>query len=262
MGLGIECTRRLAEFVRSESIGGTVLTLGKQDICFTQATLANILLETNFAYLDDSGRIIVRSPIVTANLLGDKSLSQKELNRSKGYISDNLLFACLGFSVVSADASTYEGADIVLNLNYFPPPIEFKNQFDLIIDGGTIEHIFHTPNVLKNIHFMLKPGGYILHNSPANNHVDRGFYQFSPTFYYEYYNANRYKIFQHQFYRYGLNGDNGPTMWMRYYPGSLDSLYAGLDDHRYATWFIAKKTELSTDDVIPEQGAMQSLWNG
>ena len=62
----------------------------------------------------------------------------------------------------------------------------------MIIDGGTMEHIFHIPNVLNNIYRMLRVGGRIIHISPSSNYVDHGFYSFSPTLFYDFYQTNKF----------------------------------------------------------------------
>jgi hypothetical protein len=50
------------------------------------------------------------------------------------------ILAPLGFEVSSVDASDYEGATIVHDLN-IPIPRELVEQFDIVWDGGTLEHV-------------------------------------------------------------------------------------------------------------------------
>ena len=47
-------------------------------------------------------------------------------------------------SIASHDASAFEGAKFVHNLNQ-PIGNEFKQRFDLVYDGGTHEHVFNFP---------------------------------------------------------------------------------------------------------------------
>ena len=57
-------------------------------------------------------------------------------------------FIDLGFeNVDSLDNSSYEGATIIHNMNK-PTPSHFK-KYDYILDAGTIEHIFNTPQVCE-----------------------------------------------------------------------------------------------------------------
>jgi len=53
-------------------------------------------------------------------------------------VSDKFLFGCLGLNVKSLDASNYEGADFIYDLNNSDPPEELVSKFDLIFDGGTM----------------------------------------------------------------------------------------------------------------------------
>src|SRR5437763_3852117 len=62
-----------------------------------------------------------------------------------GPIDDIALFRALGFtSVESLDASDYEGADIVWDLNKAVPD-SLKAKYDVVFDGGTSEHVFNFP---------------------------------------------------------------------------------------------------------------------
>lgn len=81
------------------------------------------------------------------------------------------------------DSSTYEGADIVHNLND-PLPSELLGRFDCVIDGGTLEHIFDFPSTLRDTLKMVKPGGHIIVCNIANNFLGHGFYQLSPELFY------------------------------------------------------------------------------
>ena len=87
-----------------------------------------------------------------------------------GTYDDVVLFKKLGFEEVkSLDHDSYEGADFIHDLNT-PIPDSLKGRFDFIYDGGTVEHIFDTPQCLRNIYDLLKPGGVIMHCSPSHNH--------------------------------------------------------------------------------------------
>jgi len=87
------------------------------------------------------------------------------------------------------DYSDYEGATIKLDLN-FPIPNHLHNKFDVLIDGGTIEHIFNFPIAIKNYMNMIKMNGSIFIFTNANNHFGHGFYQFSPELFFRIFNEN------------------------------------------------------------------------
>lgn len=93
-------------------------------------------------------------------------------------------FRCLGAnSVQSLDASAYEGASLVHDLNQ-PVPAEWKQRYDIVYDGGTLEHVFNFPVALRSCMEMVKVGGHLFLDSPANNWFGHGFYQFSPELFY------------------------------------------------------------------------------
>jgi hypothetical protein len=92
------------------------------------------------------------------------------------------------------DASTYEGATIVHDLNA-PLPDDLRQRFTVVIDGGTLEHVFNVPVALSSCMRMLEVGGHFLGISPANNYMGHGFYQFSPELFYRVFSeANGFQV--------------------------------------------------------------------
>ena len=92
----------------------------------------------------------------------------------------NSLFDFLEFEAADyMDVSGYEDANIIhdLNMNVLA---YLYGKYDLVIDGGTIEHIFNVPAASKNVNKMLHVGGYFLAFNPCNNWVGHSFYQFVP----------------------------------------------------------------------------------
>jgi SAM-dependent methyltransferase len=81
--------------------------------------------------------------------------------------------------IESLDAAAYEGATIVHDLN-LPVPEDLKGGFDVVLDGGTIEHVFNFPVAIRNCMEMVSKGGHLILCSPGNNLFGHGFYQFSP----------------------------------------------------------------------------------
>jgi hypothetical protein len=84
---------------------------------------------------------------------------------------------------ISIDASEYEGASLVHDMN-LPIGDEFKGRFSAVIDGGTLEHIFNFPTAIRNCMEMLRVGGHFFSHTMANNFMGHGFYQFSPELFY------------------------------------------------------------------------------
>jgi len=97
---------------------------------------------------------------------------------------DTFFRAVLGVHTLDAlDYSNYQGANIIHDLNT-PLPFELREQYDAVIDGGTLEHVFNYPQALQNSMSLLKLGGALFLQTPANNLFGHGFYQFSPELFY------------------------------------------------------------------------------
>jgi hypothetical protein len=97
--------------------------------------------------------------------------------------ADNL-FRFLGAAEIdSIDAAEYEEASIIHDMN---APVEpgLYAKYTLVVDGGTLEHIFNFPVASSNVIRMTAVGGHILSLVPANNLCGHGFYQFSPELFF------------------------------------------------------------------------------
>ena len=66
-----------------------------------------------------------------------------------------------------------------------------KATYDVIFEGGTMEHISNISMYLKNIFYLLKPGGKYISQVPSAGMTEHGFYQFSPTFIIDLVNKNK-----------------------------------------------------------------------
>lgn len=152
------------------------LMFGKQDVNFCCGKLKEILHRIGFEYRRDV-------------------IDIDDYDNRNEKIDSYDLFKLLGFKEVYAlDISDYEGANIVFDLADTSLPDDMINHFDYIYDGGVLEHIFNVPQALLNICKMLKVGGRIIHDVPAGNWIDHGFYTFSPTFFIDYYVNNGFFI--------------------------------------------------------------------
>jgi hypothetical protein len=100
----------------------------------------------------------------------------------KGYCEP--LLKLLGANQIdSMDVSPYENATIIHDLNQ-PWPDALKDRFSLLVDAGTLEHIFNFPLAIRNCMQAVAPGGHLLCVTPANNLMGHGFYQFSPELFF------------------------------------------------------------------------------
>lgn len=243
MGIARAAYRLLLEEKKRGTLKGKrILQLGRQCILFDHATLLKYAQKHN------------------VNLVPVKAdLSFDSHYKKLGFIDDQTLFQALGFEdVKSLDYSDFEGADIVWDLNT-PIPDKYWDTFDVIYDGGTAEHVFNFPEVLANIHRLLKKNGCIIHVSPSHNHVDHGFYMFSPQVYSEYYLANQYTILTSQIFEYTPKITGNWDIY-DYKIGALDALSGGFGSKMLAIHIVAKKTEVSTCHVAPQQGSYVRAW--
>ena len=108
----------------------------------------------------------------------DKAKLHSLYEKYEGY-SEGFLHYLDADSVHSFDNSKYEKATHVHDMNE-PIPNQFKGKYTTVIDAGSLEHVFHFPNAIKNCMEMLQVGGHFIGITPANNFFGHGFYQFSP----------------------------------------------------------------------------------
>ncbi len=246
MGISRGVVKLLLEESVSRRFSGAILQLGRQDLHFSKSQLEQWGLAT-------------ACPLREAPNAEDFAV--KEPLRLD--INDIQFFSMLGFdSVASADFSDYENSSIILDLNQ-PIPAELHEKFDVIFDGGTMEHCFNTFQVLKNIFSMLKKGGRIIHSSPSSNHVDHGFYMYSPTLFADYYAANNWTFLSLKVFSYTPRQNTEPCLVYDYEPGSLDAFsYGGFNDGRMlGIWCICEKTGQSTCEKVPQQGFYTKKWS-
>lgn len=83
----------------------------------------------------------------------------------------------------SVDHSAFEAATLLHDLNErFPESL--RGRYDLVLDGGTLEHIFDYPAALRNCLELIRVGGHFITITPASGQMGHGFYQFSPELFF------------------------------------------------------------------------------
>lgn len=108
----------------------------------------------------------------------------------QGSFAEPVLTALGAVRIESVDISDYEGADYIWDLNRAYSG-QLRAEFDLIIDAGTLEHVFEFPTALRNICGWVTPGGHIMFLQHANNFMGHGFYQFSPELFFAFCDVTR-----------------------------------------------------------------------
>lgn len=138
------------------------LMIGRQELSVDAPTLRRILATGGIQVTEDDVRQV--------------------LAEEDGF-ADPLLRLLGAAHVDSMDASSYEGATIVHDLNE-PIPPSLGNRYSVVIDSGSLEHVFTISQAMRNCLEMVEEGGHFISIGPANNTMGHGFYQFSPELYF------------------------------------------------------------------------------
>jgi hypothetical protein len=272
MGLLIAQTEWLANQLVKNEICGSVLQIGKIDFFVSQEELEIIMVKVGAARRVD-GAIVISNP--TAKLLYEQTIMDgHHFNETfdnvrftkKKIISSELFFSAFGFKIISSvdidksrDNSTYE-----YNLNQPGLLASINKQFDLVIDGGTLEHIFDVRTALLNTSDVARVDGFIIQILPGNNTFDHGFFQFSPTLFKDWYEANKYLVHAIHIMELRSNVYSMPDAsfderfdthrFFEYDPWLMAKCSFGkLHDGVYINFVCVQKLETSLRDIAPHQ---------
>jgi len=234
MGISRGTIHLIGKALSGSPRSGSVITFGVQKVAASRAEAQSSLTRAGI-------------PAVEAAAANGAPLHQRDL------------FLMLGYSQVqSIDVYDAESPTYVLDLNR-PLPPELFDRFDLVYDGGTTEHCFSVPDVLGNAARLLKVGGRIIHHLPLNNWVDHGFYQFSPTLFFDYYGANGFtdpSLTLH------FSAD-GRESYIAYDPQSDGMLPYGLGRNKQVMGFFTATKAAAVEPVaFPIQGRYRRAFGG
>ena len=174
MGISLNFIPCVLDTVRTHSLSGDLLMLGRQDIGATGPELETLLA------------IERMKPAVPPNTW----------RMENGRVTAESFFQAIGFSGVESLDVMQGAAQHVLDLNADVTAVPLRSRCDVLFDGGTLEHVYHVPNALARCADMLRDGGWFLHIGPMNNYVDHGFYQFSPTLWFDWLTTNGWQVTQ------------------------------------------------------------------
>lgn len=269
MGIPLPLSIHIAKNCANYGAKGRCLVLGSQAIGMTMANLAWLMCEIGTAKNND-GNIEV-DPVIAErfNRLHERDavLSNFLELREQGFISDLALFTAIGFDEVWVlDASSYEGADFVFDMNQRGIMDVLKPPFDWVVDIGTTEHIFNVMNVFQNIHEALGSDGHVLHFVPGNSGMNHGFFQFSPILYYQYYHENGYDLKDLKLFESDIDQQPDSSYEVRDYQPPNQRL-TGENAHsdekgRQTEVFVcAQKGPDSTGGIVPQQFFYKARWD-
>ena len=77
-----------------------------------------------------------------------------------------------------------------------------STRYDLVIDGGTLEHVSNFVGAFSEFWSALEIHGYFVFSYPINNLVDHGYWQPQPRFFWDFFDKNggqfkHFEVFQH-----------------------------------------------------------------
>jgi len=125
-----------------------------------------------------------RQEIHVSDEVLDKIYSDKDIRQEDGY--SEKFFKYLGAEkVVSYDFNDYENATYLHDFN-LEIGSEHHELYSVVFDGGSLEHIFNFPTAIYNLMKMVKVGGHLIIESPANNYGGHGLYHLVRIYLYLY----------------------------------------------------------------------------
>jgi hypothetical protein len=229
---------------RHYNFSGPVLTLGVPEIYATPSECINWFPALTGQYCDVP--------------LAEMGLSTNETGQKLGWISASTFFRLLRLKdVVSVDILGCEHVpDLVHDLNQ-PFPSQLLNRFGMIIDPGTIEHVFDMKTCLSNLVRALKVGGVVIHQVP-NYSYNGGYFSINPNVLHDFYRANgfsdlkAYLILWDRYHAY--TGEHLCYEYSDSVMGARNAL-ASSDLCRYQPMilFFARKTTELSEIVVPLQ---------
>ena len=241
MGLALPALRLIAREHKKMPLHGPILTIGRQCI---------------YATVDDIKKLLAEEGLRPHTIPKDQAL-QTNIPAWQGTpnaknTNDQVFFAMLtGQPVTTIDVSDYENAELIWDLN-FPIPDHLVHMFNTVIDSGSLEHVFHIGQALINMNRLTAAGGRIIHITPANNYLEHGFYQFSPTLFIDYYGANNFRKISCAIIEQSTwDGNTGWQAWA----WDTKRPYTNLMTSKMTALFVAtEKGKESTEHSIPQQG--------
>lgn len=213
------------------------ITLGRQDLLLSSAEIQSLLNR--------------------AGIMCDEMEARRILTAERQF--GEPLFRLMGAQVIdSMDCSSFEGATICHDLNR-PLPDALKAKYTMVIDGGTLEHVFEFPNAVKCCMEMVEPGGHLLAITPSNNLMGHGFYQISPETYFRAFSKENGFVIEHMY----LNLAFSRGDWLEVSDPAKVGQRVGLIDFRPTNVFVLARrfNTLPIFSSSPYQSDYSAEWN-
>lgn len=197
--------------------------------------------------------------VLDAGRIPHSEAAVRSIMYDHGHYSEGLMHALGASELVSVDYSDYEGAGVVHDMNR-PIPEALRSRFSLVVDSGSLEHVFNFPVAVENCMRMVAPGGHFIALTPANNFMGHGFYQFSPELFFSLLNEkNGYEIEIVMAYE-----DRPDAEWYRVANPSALGCRVTLVNRRpvYLLVVAHRRSEHAGPFAVPSQSDYVQVWAG
>jgi hypothetical protein len=169
-----------AKFILQEHkhrpIEGDIVLIGRQSVLLTMQEALQLVKEAGVSLREKFFEEIDASTVGTIN---------------EGHITDRSFFSIFSPGKIKAlDVSSYEGAEIIHNLNE-PLPDRYHQIADFVFNGSCLDNLFDPASAIKALSAILRPAGRIIHvehGSPCNG----AFLTYSPEWFFDFYALNNY----------------------------------------------------------------------
>lgn len=128
--------------------------------------------------------------------LGNQTI-KRDIEKRYNVKTASEFFKQMGFdSYLAIDVNTNLDA-IAMDLNYvLSDKYGYTEQFDVVTDNGTGEHLFNQYALFANMHNLCKPGGFMIHILPFYKQCDHGFFSYHPNLFGALAHENEYEVLE------------------------------------------------------------------
>jgi hypothetical protein len=215
----------------------------------------------NFNNILTLGRLRLYTQALVLNQYAKAAGIDLDFAGTEGQDYSEGFFKILGAGKVdSMDYSDYEKAEIIHDLNVAIPQA-MHQKYNVVLDSGTLEHVFNFPVAIKSCMDALEVGGTYIGVTPANNMMGHGFYQFSPELFYRIFSAEN--GFEVKCMFIGVENDGGEVeKWYDVKDPAEVRARVTLRNFKETYLFIAaeKKKQVSVLTTNPFQSDYVSAW--
>ena len=202
----------------------------------------NIISNSDPKVVDLGSQTSSINDIFVKNLLNNNkkinSIQKKNLNNlssSESFTTEDY-FKSVGFKEYkSIDINgAYNSLQFDLNKNILET-YSYKEEYDLVINNGTGEHVFNQYALYLNFHNLTKLNGVMLNILPFIDWINHGFYNFNPIFFADLAASNNYEIIKISLanrngFELKLNDENLSILFEQIKPNRNDSKFEKMID--------------------------------